>query len=500
MRDAGQYHRWARYGGWTVAAAASVYFVIQLSRMLAGLRFEDALIILRYGRNLAAGEGFVFNPGEHVLGATSPLQALLTAGVMLVTASHAPVVLNVIGIAFLALLAWVMAWLVRRHNAPWVGLLAALLVVGNLNLTYLYVGMEVPLFAFLILLAFAVFLSGGDTLLGVVLGIAFLVRYDAALPALLMGSCRWIQRKSIPWRLVLVSLAIAAPWLIFAQLYFGSVLPSALGAKQGHTGVWNYLGNVWAYYGGTFTTLASSCRAPAVIRRAAPAGSLFLIVFGMWRLIRADRRYGLLFLYAFLHVVVYAAIGADPGFRWHYFILNPVLFMAFAAGFCGMARLPLRLLPGRTGTPQCIRAGIFAALCCLLLVPLTLHLYRALQWRYRPDPHTGNLYTIAQWIDTRYGDDTSLMNPSIGILGYETNLRMVDHAGLVTEGLRYLDGTRHTALGEVLERHTPDLVLLPAAVAFDAGRHGYRLLKAFELEHPYALYERTTVPTAGGTR
>jgi arabinofuranosyltransferase len=35
--------------------------------------FEDAFIPYRYADNLARGEGFVFNPGERVLGTTTTL-------------------------------------------------------------------------------------------------------------------------------------------------------------------------------------------------------------------------------------------------------------------------------------------------------------------------------------------------------------------------------------------------------------------------------------------
>jgi len=44
-----------------------------------GLRHDDAFITFVYARHLGAGEGFVFNLGERVLGATSPLHVLLLA-------------------------------------------------------------------------------------------------------------------------------------------------------------------------------------------------------------------------------------------------------------------------------------------------------------------------------------------------------------------------------------------------------------------------------------
>ncbi len=40
---------------------------------------DDAYITFRYARNLISGLGYVFNPGEHVLGTTTPLYTLYLA-------------------------------------------------------------------------------------------------------------------------------------------------------------------------------------------------------------------------------------------------------------------------------------------------------------------------------------------------------------------------------------------------------------------------------------
>src|SRR5262249_10752316 len=45
---------------------------------------DDALITFRYARNLIAGNGFIYNAGERVLGTTTPLFTLLLSGFGLV--------------------------------------------------------------------------------------------------------------------------------------------------------------------------------------------------------------------------------------------------------------------------------------------------------------------------------------------------------------------------------------------------------------------------------
>jgi hypothetical protein len=44
-------------------------------------RHDDIYITLTFARNIAAGAGFVYNGGPPILGTTSPLLALLVAGV-----------------------------------------------------------------------------------------------------------------------------------------------------------------------------------------------------------------------------------------------------------------------------------------------------------------------------------------------------------------------------------------------------------------------------------
>ena len=62
------------------ALTAGVVLLAVTARIVPGPRpIDDAYITFRYARNLLRGYGLVFNPGEHVLGTTTPLYALLMA-------------------------------------------------------------------------------------------------------------------------------------------------------------------------------------------------------------------------------------------------------------------------------------------------------------------------------------------------------------------------------------------------------------------------------------
>lgn len=55
-----------------------VFLMAIIVRILPGPRIiDDAFITYRYARNILAGNGFVYNPSEHVLGTTTPLYTFL---------------------------------------------------------------------------------------------------------------------------------------------------------------------------------------------------------------------------------------------------------------------------------------------------------------------------------------------------------------------------------------------------------------------------------------
>jgi len=450
-----------------------------IPNLAASLRFEDALIVLRYARNLAGGEGFVFNVGERVLGVTTPLHTLISSVFIPLGLDHAPTAQNISGLLFLVLEGGVLLLLCVRLGYAWLGLLAAMLTVTNFNLNYLYIGMEAHQFAFCILLAFVLYLDGRQVSTGVVLGVAFLYRYDAALMAGLIGTALLIERRRFPARLAVSFLLTVLPWLVFAQLYFGSIIPEPLGAKQDAVTVGSYLMYVFMYYKETFKTILGLFTSNEFLL----AGFSYLypvaLLAGAWELVRRNRRFAVLAAYPVLHVCIYAFIGSDPLFTWHYYILNPVVMLFAVFGVFALITRPLeRLLVGR-GT----RALQVATAVGLILISavVMVRMFRNANNPYQRDPHTAQLWNMAEWLEGRFDEHTTLLQPSIGILGWVTNMRMIDHAGLVTPGLFYFDDQRCTPIGEVVDRFSPDLVLLNGTAPQEAVvTRGYEVIQEFK--------------------
>jgi arabinofuranosyltransferase len=222
--------------------------------------FDDALISMRYARNLAHADGLVWNAGERVEGYTNLLMVLVMAIPNAVTdqrlASFAVQLLGVatvVGVGYLALL--LSAELSRSSEAEGAGLPAVVTfaaVLAYYPLSYwTLMGMETGLLTLLllggVLLAVRAIRRESSGLLmwvSLFLGLAYLARPDALVPALLVfafvfrGVQSW-QGKRPRYLLLFGVCALYALFpvgqLIFRWLYYGELVPNTYVLKM--TGV-----------------------------------------------------------------------------------------------------------------------------------------------------------------------------------------------------------------------------------------------------------------------
>ena len=183
---------------WLLLLLAQLAFLVRVRFMDDGryVLYDDAFISFRYARNLAGGEGLVFNPGERVEGYTNMLWTCLLAGAMALGGDPilAAKVLGVVsGVIVLALSA-----LLTHRLSPGGGLwvtVPGLLLSATASLPrHALSGMETVSFSACLLLALWIE-AGSDTLrnrflAGLALGLATLTRPEGLLffACLSMGS------------------------------------------------------------------------------------------------------------------------------------------------------------------------------------------------------------------------------------------------------------------------------------------------------------------------
>lgn len=216
---------------------------------------EDGYLMLTVARNMAIGLGMTVSDGTIPTNGVQPLAALLFAVPYLVTGGDKEA--GLVGVHLIAAAAALggavatrafAARLLRPQDAapvwPWVA--AALWFSSPILLRHSMNGLETVLCTLALLLAllqFARVLDRGaaagpaDRLgLGVLCGLAFLARNDAVFLVVAIFAIWMLDelvRSRVAFRTMLarlvppglLSLAIAAPWLLNNQLRFGSIVP-----------------------------------------------------------------------------------------------------------------------------------------------------------------------------------------------------------------------------------------------------------------------------------
>lgn len=243
------------------------------ARLMPGPRtIDDSFITFRYARNLLAGEGFVYNPGERVLGTTTPLYTLLMAALALpFGGEQAPFPWLALGVNALAdATACLLLWQIgKKLNSELAGIATALVwAVAPYSVTFAVGGLETSLYVCLLTAAVWAYLARRRLLTPLFASLALLTRPDAlilVMPLVLdrlyrglkrsisknprvqkggetadipapKGSAKLATRPTIDedklsWREVAVFVLPLIAWYGFAWLYFGSPLPHSVTAK-----------------------------------------------------------------------------------------------------------------------------------------------------------------------------------------------------------------------------------------------------------------------------
>jgi hypothetical protein len=145
---------------------------------------DDAFVYFRYVDNwLFLDRGLVFNRGEFVEGYTSPLWVLLLSGARL-TGIDFWTLIRVFSVVF-SVCFWAMCVSLRRRltrEGPVANLPLAVFATHYGVLSYFSSGLETPLVQLLALVYGLLALAPHSRWLGVVAGLAPLVRHDLCLP------------------------------------------------------------------------------------------------------------------------------------------------------------------------------------------------------------------------------------------------------------------------------------------------------------------------------
>lgn len=400
---------------------------------------DDAPITYRYAENIAAGNGFVYNIGERILGTSTPLYTLLLALLKLggITIPLASNVLNFV--CSLATVILVMALTQEFTGSIGAGVLAVVyLLVQRPFLNYAMAGMETPFYTLLIVGVFWSFARGRYRWSATLAGLAFVTRLDGLglVGAVLLTCC--LQQRRLPWRALLIVLLVTLPWILFATWYFGSPLPLSMLAKQHHLQV-NGASRYWIWQHlfvdglGAPTYLLPFALlgviAPYLIKRnnslLLDTASLFLPSRQVLPILP------LLWLLAYL--VAYTLVGIDF-YEWYLMPLYPTIAVFVATGFHFLLSPFWSAIEGKQSVGWRILG--YLAVVVMLLVWFMPYAQYAIDAVNGQKEYLNQLerkrVQAGQWLKAAAPASSQLLTGAIGHIGYQSGFYIIDSAGLVT--------------------------------------------------------------------
>jgi hypothetical protein len=205
-----------------------------------GFPLDDAWIHQVYARSLSTGGGLAYDDGIPTTGCTSPLWAMLLAGVHAVTPASAGTDGLVRGIAvfgFLLQLGVIVAGasLARRVTGDdTAGFVAGAVIALSPPLAVAaYSGMEVPLTAMLLLLGARAAVSGSAGRAGLWLGLAGAARPESAIVIVVVGALLLARAggRRDGLRFLVGPVAVGAAFIAYDLWATGSPLPATFYAK-----------------------------------------------------------------------------------------------------------------------------------------------------------------------------------------------------------------------------------------------------------------------------
>jgi len=303
---------------------------------------DDAYITFRYARNMVEGLGFVYNPGEHVLGTTTPLYTLALSLLAFILSPAAipwtAVVLNALSDAISAILVFkLVKEFAASDSVAWASSIS--FAFAPLSVTAAVWGMETSLYTMLLLLTYYFGAKGANHKAALVSGLALLTRPDASILVLLIFGSILVGKRKIPFTELGVFLALVAPWLVFAWLYFGSPVPNSFMAKAAKWSIAQPETRAWVVFAWYLGALFIGYHPAAGIWHLARIifNAVFIAIgitaaakIGKWKTL-------LFFLYPLLYIAISLLLEAGI-FPWYVMPLQPFAIIAMVMGLAQLAR------------------------------------------------------------------------------------------------------------------------------------------------------------------
>ncbi len=436
--------------------------------------YEDAFISLRYAENCAAGLGLVYNPGERVFGASTPLYVLWLA---LLSWCRLPALEVSRCFAAAADGVTLYLWLRWLGGRPWrsdaaavvpdpdpsrpqsdqdlgwsrtdrlvgaaPGVLFALLFALNPVLVIVSTsGMETSFALLCLTQAFLCQWERRPFQMGLALGVLTLLRPDGLLAAALLLVPGFLRDRRVPWQVLGGLGLVTLPWVVFATCYFGTPVPHSIPAKLA---AYNLHRSGWLPNLRPIAGMFAPVSGPTA-RQWLHVATLPLFLIGLLRAFRRPRVQPL----ATLSVgwIAYLLFPRTLIFTWYYppLLLPACLLIAIGLGSVSDRRGQVRWLVLLTPVWCALALGVW----------LGWSSARASQVQ-RAESRVR--HAMGDWLRAHTAPGARIAAEPIGYIGYYCRRRMLDEVGLVSPEMVPLVRAGAGWFGRMLREFRPDYVV-----------------------------------------
>ncbi|MFO7526438.1 MAG: hypothetical protein R6W68_13385 [Ignavibacteriaceae bacterium] len=457
----------------------TIILVIFLCAYLS-FRQDDAYIFYSYAKNIAEGNGYVFNLGEKVNATTSPLYTLLLAALYLLIKPFATESLHVIGIIISVISILIVLLLMKKILADRKLYEYCALIFLCLPLLKFGFGMETFLNLALITASVYFFVQNKLIISSIFAGLSILARLDSVLFAGTLFLIYVSEYKKFPsLKVVFIFLITVLPWFIFSYFYFDSLLPTTIGVKLSQN-QFDMHGTGLIFIKGFFSVLPGRLISAIFLM----TGLIFSLVYLYRKKIKLTANPGIkiILIWSLLLFLIYAFILNAPYYQWYYtpFALSSSVLLSYT----------LHDLFNKDHYRKLIFILLFLI---ALILPLKTY-YEGFNPKYI------NYYNAASWLNENIRDNSVLGVDEIGIMGYYYRKgRIIDALGLVTPEV-----VPHLSKKEFIwyiEIFSPDYIVndFPIVQAHAGGSEKeffdkYEMIKIFQARNEkIAIYKKRIV-------
>jgi len=410
---------------------------------------DDSYITLAYAKNLALHLHWGVVPQEFSNTATSPLSVGVLGALTAVTrvggGVHPVLALGAMSVALAMIMAWGWVRVVRAWRLPlWVAALGVAIVLVN-PILLSSVGLEVLLIPTLLIVLLAMALEERPVWFGVIAGLTLLCRLDLVVFVLVMAAATPSVRAC--WRRILgVSVVVAAPWILFSWISFGSAVPDTLVIKISQHGEFSFIDGP-AFYFTRHENLIAVSFLPAM------AGLAALIV---WLVARTSVRWepphrlpaigpaAALGAGGIAYALAFAVLDV-PAYHWYYVppVVSLSMFLVIAVGVWLEQARELPSLRIAVPTAALAMVGLF------VLASLARDLKQGVPWR--TPAITTNFASASDYarvgvaLRRRVGNATVQNNGEIGTLAYFCDCDLVEEFSDRRQVIPLIDDRLHNS-------------------------------------------------------